>query len=251
MSELHFSVSGSGKTVVFLHGFLESSTMWEYLDFTDAGLHCIFVDIPGHGQSQVIETSEISIEFIAALIIEKLLAQGINSFDIIGHSMGGYIALAIAQQVSFKPKVILLNSNFWDDSIEKKNNRNRVISIISSNKDLFIHEAIPGLFVRPNNNTKAIEKLITEAKNISIEGITYACIAMRDRPDLSDFAESIAHELVCIQGEKDSIVTESDMKLKCGTKIPFITIPNAGHMSHIESSHIVQKTITDLLFERL
>lgn len=251
MSELHFSVSGSGRTVVFLHGFLESSTMWDYLDFSDTGLHCVFIDIPGHGQSSVIENSEISIEFIAELIIEKLSNKGINTFDIVGHSMGGYVALAIAKQVSFKPKVILLNSNFWDDTIDKKNNRNRVISIISRNKDLFIHEAIPGLFVSPNNNIEAIGQLISEAKNISIEGITYACMAMRDRPDLTDFAKSIAHELVCIQGEKDSIVTESDMKSKCANKIPYITIPNAGHMSHIESSHIVQKTITDLLLERL
>ena len=251
MSGLHFSISGSGKPVIFLHGFLESSSMWGYLDFSNTPLQCIYVDIPGHGQSHVLENTEISIVSLATSIINKLSNQGINTFDIVGHSMGGYVALAIAKQVDFNPKVILLNSNFWDDTLEKKKNRNRVISIISSNKDLFINDAIPGLFVKPNKNREAIDQLINEAKNISVEGITFASIAMRDRPDLTDFAQSIAHKLVCIQGEKDSIVTESDMKLKCKNKIPYITIPNAGHMSHIESSHIVQKTIIDLLLDRL
>ena len=150
MSDIYLSIKGSGKPVLFLHGFLETSTMWKYLDFTDNAIQCIYIDIPGHGKSHVPKETEISIDSIASIIIQKLLKEGINTFDIVGHSMGGYIALSIAKQVDFKPKVVLLNSNFWDDTLEKKKNRDRVINIISSNKDLFIQEAIPGLFVKSN-----------------------------------------------------------------------------------------------------
>ena len=251
MSKIHFSTKGSGKPVLFLHGFLESSSMWNYLDFTDKALQCIYVDIPGHGESDIpnfVET-EITINSFAKSIIHKLSIEGIEKFDIVGHSMGGYVALAIAKQVDFKPKVILLNSNFWDDTLEKKKNRDRVISIISTNKDLFIQEAIPGLFIKPNENKEAINQLIHQAKKLTIEGITIASKAMRDRPDLTEYAYSISHELVCIQGEKDSIISERDMMIKCNNKIPYITIPNAGHMAHIEASKIVQKTISDLLLD--
>ena len=245
------SIVGEGKPVVFLHGFLESSSMWNYLDFTSSPIQCITIDIPGHGDSTLPKSGTKSISNLAEIILDSLEKIGIKNFDLVGHSMGGYVALEIAKKVTFDPKVILLNSNFWDDTEEKKNNRNRVISIIRQNKDLFIHEAIPGLFCRPDREIKAIEQLITEAKSISIEGIEYATIAMRDREDLTNLAHKISSRLVCLQGEKDAIVTKKDMIERCQDKIPYIILPSVGHMAHIESSKIVQETIEQILFEKL
>jgi len=251
MSILYKRIEGFGKPVVFLHGFLESSTMWNFLEFPQQLLQCIFVDIPGHGQSVSLLDEKPSITSFAETIWKDLYTQGIKSFDIVGHSMGGYVALELAKLVQNNPKVILLNSNFWEDSIEKKHNRDRVISIISKNKNLFIQEAIPGLFIHPEDHKNTIESLIAEAKNIPVEGIKYASIAMRNRPDLTEYAKTIADHLVCIQGEKDSIVSEHEMYCKTENQIPYITIPNTGHMSHIEASKLVQQTITDILLDRL
>ncbi len=251
MRALNIRVQGTGKPVVFLHGFLESSTMWEYLEFPEHLIQCIYIDIPGHGSSSTLLDETPSITSFARTICNDLFSRGIHTFDLVGHSMGGYVALEIARIVNFRPKVLLLNSNFWEDTIEKKQNRDRVISIIKKNKNLFIQEAIPGLFIRPNKHKSDIEVLITEAKNISEEGITYASLAMRNRPDLSHFAKSISANLVCIQGEKDGIVSEQEMQNKTANQIPYITIPNAGHMSHIEASKVVEKTITDLLLDKL
>ena len=251
MSTLNIRIQGIGKPVVFLHGFLESSTMWKYLEFPEHMIQCIYIDIPGHGTSSTLIDDTPSIMSLARTIHDNLLSRGIDRFDLVGHSMGGYVALEIARIVNFNPKVLLLNSNFWEDSNEKKQNRDRVISIIQKNKNLFIQEAIPGLFVRPNKHKPEIESLISEAKNLSEAGITYASLAMRNRPDLTHFAKSIAENLVCIQGEKDGIVSEQEMQNKTANQIPFITIPNAGHMSHIEASRVVEKTITDLLLDKL
>ena len=251
MPALNIRIQGSGIPVVFLHGFLESSTMWKYLHFSKEVFQSIYVDIPGHGKSAPLRDENASITSLAQSICNELVSKGITTFDLVGHSMGGYVALEIARIVKFSPKVILLNSNFWEDATEKKLNRDRVISIISRNKDLFIQEAIPGLFINPTAHKSSIETLISEAKDISIEGITYASLAMRNRPDLTRFAQSIANTLVCIQGEKDAIVTEQEMLLKSADLIPCITIPNAGHMSHIEASKVVEKTITDLLLDKL
>jgi pimeloyl-ACP methyl ester carboxylesterase len=251
MSTLNIRIQGIGKPVVFLHGFLESSTMWKYLEFPEHMIQCIYIDIPGHGTSSTLIDDTPSIMSLARAIHDNLLSRGIDRFDLVGHSMGGYVALEIARIVNFSPKVLLLNSNFWADSSEKKQNRDRVISIIKKNKNLFIQEAIPGLFIRPNKHKSEIEVLISEAKTMAEDGITYASLAMRNRPDLTYFAKSIASNLVCIQGEKDGIVSEQEMKDKSINQIPFITIPNAGHMSHIEASRVVKKTIIDLLLDKL
>jgi pimeloyl-ACP methyl ester carboxylesterase len=63
---LHYRSFGEGKTLVFLHGFLESSTMWDHLPLQELNVHCIFIDLPGHGQSPLNDLAEIpSIRFMA------------------------------------------------------------------------------------------------------------------------------------------------------------------------------------------
>ena len=48
---LSYSVKGSGPAWVFLHGFLESSSMWESLPLDDLPIQQIKIDLPGHGKS--------------------------------------------------------------------------------------------------------------------------------------------------------------------------------------------------------
>jgi pimeloyl-ACP methyl ester carboxylesterase len=50
---MNYKVFGSGRAVVFLHGFLESISMWEYLALHELNRTCILFDIPGHGKSEL------------------------------------------------------------------------------------------------------------------------------------------------------------------------------------------------------
>lgn len=120
---LHFTVEGEGKTLVFLHGFLESSTMWSYLDLNELPAQRIFIDLPGHGKSELTDTSEWpSIDFMTDEVMNVLTKLRIESYNVIGHSMGGYIGLLLKEKDNRCEKVILMNSNFWADS-EKKEKR--------------------------------------------------------------------------------------------------------------------------------
>ena len=94
---ISFSDIGTGATVVLLHGFLENKTMWKDLAPKLAEKNrVISIDLLGHGQSDClgyIHSMEENAEIVKAILSNLKIRKAI----IIGHSMGGYIALAFAE----------------------------------------------------------------------------------------------------------------------------------------------------------
>jgi pimeloyl-ACP methyl ester carboxylesterase len=232
---LHYRSFGEGKPLVFLHGFLESSTMWDYLPLQELNAQCIFIDLPGHGQSPLNDSAEIpSIRFMADEVLQVLNALEVNEFTVIGHSLGAYVGLELARLPSCQ-KLIFLNSNCWSDDEQKRRDRLRVAELVYSAKKHFIREAIPGLFGRPTDFQNEINELIKEANHMSPDAIAYAALAMRERTDYTLEVVANPSRYVFIHGEMDTLVsTETLQKRLPGSTIHLLT--NAGHMSHIESS---------------
>ncbi|MEN9988575.1 MAG: hypothetical protein RLZZ585_1614 [Bacteroidota bacterium] len=232
---LHYRSFGEGKTLVFLHGFLESSTMWGHLPLQDLNAHCIFIDLPGHGKSPLNDLEEIpSIRFMADEVLQVLNALQVNEFTVVGHSLGAYVGLELAQFSSCQ-KLIFLNSNCWSDDEQKRRDRLRVAELVYSAKKHFIREAIPGLFGRPTDFQKEINELIEEANYMSPDAIAYAALAMRERRDYTMEVVANPSRYVFIHGEMDTLVSTETLQ----KRLPGITIHlliNAGHMSHLESS---------------
>ena len=133
---LHIADSGIGdKCVVLLHGYLESMYVWD--DFTPLltpKVRVVTVDIPGHGISQV--SGEIhTMEYIADVIHDMLDAMGIEKITLVGHSMGGYVAMAMLERhPEMVEGIVMLHSTPYADSDEKKANREREIKLIKSGK---------------------------------------------------------------------------------------------------------------------
>ena len=95
-----FSRDGAGLPIVFLHGFGSTKE-----DYADAALHPAFAgrplfayDAPGCGESECSELDRISIPFLVRTALAALAAQGIDRFDLVGHSMGGLTSLMLAHQ---------------------------------------------------------------------------------------------------------------------------------------------------------
>ena len=106
----------------------------------------IRIDLLGHGQTE--NQNEVhSMEDQAALVKAVLEELGIDKYTVIGHSMGGYIALALAEIYPEDLKgLCLMNSTSMADSDEKKLNRDRAVEAVENNHRSFIRIAIPGLF---------------------------------------------------------------------------------------------------------
>ncbi|MEH6763546.1 MAG: alpha/beta hydrolase [Aequorivita antarctica] len=241
---IQYEISGNGPSLVLLHGFLESSTMWNSLipQFSKNNT-IVTIDFPGHGKSGVI--SEIhSMELMAEVVNELLQHLQISSATFIGHSMGGYVALAYAEMFSEKvEKLILLNSTPIVDSEERKENRNRALKVIDQNPQAYISMAIGNLFAETSRKKFAaeIEMLKKEVYSFPVEGIKAAIKGMRDRKDRTEILKDFNKGKYMILAEEDPILPISDAKQlaeQCGVSVKII---GGGHMSVIENWDSVVK----------
>lgn len=237
---LNYSVHGEGRPIVYLHGFLESSTMWTFLNFQAFNTRNIFIDLPGHGQSDLTDSSENpSLDFMANEVSKILNLLQIETYSVIGHSMGGYVGLLLKKNDSRCKKVVLLNSNFWDDTEQKKKDRIRVAEISFKAKKIFIREAIPNLFGKPENFPNEIIHLTNEAMDMSHESIAYASLAMRKRNDFTDSINSNPADYFIIHGILDRLIDADFLRKQLSSEKNLFFIENAGHMAHIEQSEEV------------
>ena len=237
---LDYRVEGDGKTLVFLHGFLESSTMWSFLNLQALKARKVFIDLPGHGKSPLTDNSESpSIDFMAKEVLKVLNFLEIDSYSVIGHSMGGYVSLKLKEMDSRCEKAVLVNSNFWEDTEQKKKDRIRLAEIAFKAKKLFIQEAIPNLFGKPENHAEEIDVLIEEALKMAPESIAYSALAMRERKDYTREVSENQTEYFIIHGKLDKLVDTDFLKSQLKSVENLFVIENAGHMAHIEQSEEV------------
>lgn len=251
-NKLNYRVIGKGHPVVFLHGFMLSNTMWKSLyEKIPDGVQAIFIDLPGHGKSKNIECSD-TLSGIANQVQQMINSIITEPYCIVGHSLGGYVALDILAKGANIKKCILLNSNFWEDSGEKKKERNRICKVVQLNSRYLIQEAIPHLFppIHQDKHEAVIQQLVDGALQMQPENIIHATIAMRDRHDLSSIVAKNQSKFFIIQGLLDHIIPTELMDYyleKRKINQALIHRNNSGHMSIIERPD----EISSLIFEFL
>ena len=194
---------------------------------------CSYVDLPGFGQSGVPKQRH-TMEAVATIVCELLASENFKSATLLGHSMGGYVALAFGELFPEKlDKLILLNSSPTPDSAARKENRDRALTIIDKNKAAFITMAIGNLFnaEEKSKHTLAIKGLKNEALHISANGVTAAIKAMRDRKDRRTILKNIPCEKHIIAGSVDLIIPLQDIvRVSKQTNTTLHPI-ESGHMS--------------------
>jgi pimeloyl-ACP methyl ester carboxylesterase len=82
--------------VLLLHGITLSSAVWAYQlrDLAEAGYRAAALDFRGHGRSRV-GTDELTIDRLAADVVEVMAALDMEKVVLAGHSMGGMVALRL------------------------------------------------------------------------------------------------------------------------------------------------------------
>lgn len=240
---LHYQIQGEGPVWVFLHGFLESSSMWEALPLSELPVTALFIDLPGHGKSELLDQNP-SIQAMAQEVQKVLVQLEIKEFTVVGHSMGAYVGLELSQHTGFQ-KLILLNSNCWTDSEQKKQDRLRVATLVQKAKLHFVREAIPGLFAAPDRHSAFVSGLISEANLMSPEAIAFAALAMRERTDFTSFVNAHPEQFIFIHGKHDRLVSVDELEARI--KGPRIYLLDSGHMGHIEAGAEVRQILRELI----
>jgi pimeloyl-ACP methyl ester carboxylesterase len=231
------------KNVLLLHGYLESKEIWKDLA-ERLKFNAITLDLLGHGANPRDNFSTIS--EMAQDVVSKLRDQNIHSYGVVGHSMGGYVALELFEKDENCEEIVLLNSNFWEDSDDKRQDRLRVIEAVNHNKLRFVQEVIPNLFANPRDYKVRVDELIKTASQMTEEGIGNASLAMRNREDKTFLLESNPDKVFVIQGVDDPIMPLKTMQFKIPQKVRLEQLPG-GHMSWCESQLQLVGLLNDFL----
>ena len=242
MSPIFYAETGKGVPVVFLHGYCETSLVWkEFRNYLSRRNRVITIDLPGFGRSQRVNYA-FSLQDIAAEIKKVLDEKNIKSFVLIGHSLGGYVALAFAKQFPFALKGLgLFHSSIYEDTPEKKENRTKLIEFVKSNGvKPFIKTFMPSLFFEKNrkNLEEIIEELSAIAGKTSPEMVMEYARAMRDRESSVEFIKRFRKPVMFIIGEKDQSVPlkKSLEQAVIPANSHVLRLKDVGHMGMFENT---------------
>lgn len=244
---LAYSSEGKGYPVVLLHGFCEDHRVWDEWkqDLLEEGCQVICVDLPGFGQSSVIH--QLSIADMAEGVHELVSALELPPFIMVGHSMGGYVALAFSRLFPGRLQGLgLFHSHPYADSEEKKALRQRSIDFIQRQGHiLFVKQLIPSLFAAgfARSNTFLMEKLVYRASRFDSDGIIAAQQAMRDRPDESQHLSQLAIPVLFIIGQKDSSISpeQNQAQVQLPQLASIHLLEKAAHMGMFEAKKPTQR----------
>jgi pimeloyl-ACP methyl ester carboxylesterase len=237
-TKISYSDAGKGNAVVLLHGFLENQTMWQDLVPELSKKHRIItIDLLGHGETECLGYVH-SMEDNAEIVQTVLSKLRIRKTVFVGHSMGGYVALAFAELYPENVRgLVLQNSTSKADSEERKTNRNRAIKAVKKDYTTFIRLSIANLF-SPDNRERLIdeiEKVKIEALKTPLQGVVASLEGMKIRKDREVLLHLTPYPKMLILGEKDPVlIYETALEQIEETTVKLVTLPD-GHMSHIEN----------------
>lgn len=237
-SKINYTVKGKGESVVLLHGFLETIEMWaDLLPVLSQTHQVICIDLLGHGKTECLGYVH-TMEDMAEAVFSVLKHLKIESAVFIGHSMGSYVALALAEM---KPKLFkglcLMNSTFEADDKDRKLIRTRANKMAQTNYNTLVQLSFSNLFAPESK-----EKFKTEynsalqiALQTPVQGYIAAQEGMKLRPNRFDVFKNIKGKKLIIIGKKDSLINGDNLinKIK-NTSINYVEF-SEGHMSHIEN----------------
>lgn len=250
---LHIRQEGSGPVALFVHGFPLDSTMWiDQLRALSSIRRCIAVDLRGFGRSSAVNGSPLTMEQHADDLAGVLDLISAEKADIIGLSMGGYVALAFAERYPTRMRTLaLVDTKAGADTPEGKAGRDAMAERLLTEGRAAIAELMQGGLLGPAASIEARARLRSMVESCPYETIVGALGGMRDRLDRTDVLSSVTVPTAVIVGEQDEVTppAESEAMAALLPNASLTVIAGSGHMSPIEKAGAVTDALRDLLNE--
>lgn len=238
---LHIADSGVGeKCVVLLHGYLESMYVWDdFAPLLTSSVRVITVDIPGHGISEV--KGEVhTMEMVADVLHQMLKSLEIERVTMVGHSMGGYVALAFcARYPEQLDGLVLLSSTPNPDTEAKRENRRREIALVRAGKKDALARVAPEAGFAEQNRRRLRSYIddLTECVHITEDdGIVALLGGMMERVDQNEMLRKSTVPQLFILGKKDGYipVEVAEEIVANHPQAQVAWLEESGHMGFIE-----------------
>jgi len=226
---------GKGTPLVLLHGYPLDHTIWEpVVPLLENDFDLILPDLRGFGGSSASRTPYL-LNDLADDIASLLDQLKIKKAAIVGHSMGGYIALGFAHSHPHNTLGLgLVASQAAADTPDRKVGRSQMAARVEKNGVGEVADSMPALMTGDTTLQAWLKQLILHQ---SPAGVAGALRAMAERPDSAPFLPGFDFPIVIVHGLADKIIPierahEMQNAVKYGN---LIEIEAAGHMPMMES----------------
>lgn len=235
--DMFYEIRGSGRPVYLLHGLALDHSIWLEMANTYADqAQFIMPDLRGHGRTPL-GNADASLEQLADDVIQLADTLGHQKFTLAGHSLGGYIALALAE--AFPERLVGLvtvTSHARADSPEKLESRfeqvkqARLEGVRGMSQNLIERMMPEGELGQPD------EHMCEVVSNSSAEGFANVQTAMAKRPNRLNVLRSLTCPVLAIAGGKDRILPR-EIALEVAENAKqgrAVCLPEVGHLAMIE-----------------
>lgn len=241
------------RCVVLLHGYLESMLVWdEFVALLRDSVRVVTLDLPGHGVS-VIEGEVHTMEFLADCVAATMQALGIERYTVVGHSMGGYVALAMCDNYSDRLEgIVLLSSTTMADSEEKCDRRRREIELVKAGKKNTMARLVPHAGFAPEN-VKRLKDYVEDLSELILitedEGVIAILGGMIERKSRGEQLRTSGIPHLFIFGRHDHYipVEQAEEMIEADPEARVVWLEHSGHMGFIEEPELCARVILDFV----
>ncbi len=258
--KLNVKIIGNGEPVVFIHSFLWDINMWEpQIKELSKKYKCILIDLWGHGESDLLDSSEeYPLEFLADDVMKTIESLNIDKYNYIGLSVGGMLAPYLLKKHSDKiDKIVIMDSYSGVEGKKEKDKYFMMFDLIEQIQ--YIPEKLASEIVPMFFSYKTIEKKepivekfresLLNMKKENINTIVSVGKGIFNRKNELDIYKETDKELLFMVGEDDvpRPYSETLEMHHFAKNSQFEVIPDAGHISNLENPNFVTKKLLEFL----
>lgn len=242
-----------GKCVVLLHGYLESLLVWEdFVPLLYKHVRVVTLDLPGHGISEVRHETH-SMDYLADVVCAALDSLGIGRCCLVGHSMGGYVALAFCERHPERlDGLVLFSSTPNPDSPEKLDHRRREIEIVQSGKKELLARIAPMAGFADANRRRMHDYIDDLTEQIFITedaGVLALLRGMMTRRDQNDMLRRSTVPQLFILGCHDNYIPMpvAEAMAAAHPQAKVVWLHDSGHMGFMEEPQASAEALLDFM----
>lgn len=238
-----------GPPAVFVHGFAGNLNNWLFNQAALATDRTVYLlDLPGHGLSSK-NVGDGSLETLADILRDWLDAVGLPGVHIVGHSLGGGIALALALR---HPDRLLSCTLIASAALGSEIDADYIDGVVKANRRKQLKPYLERLFADPSLVTRQLVDDILKFKRV--DGVREALTTLADSFVsggkqtfvVRDRLDEIQVPLLVIWGDKDRVLPRSHAETlpeRCKVEI----LGDCGHMVQMEAPREVNRLIACFL----
>lgn len=235
---------------MLVHGYPLSRSIWVSQRALTDRYRVVAPDLPGFGKNS--SSSFVGMEHYADALARLMDFLGISRASVFGHSMGGYVVLALAERNPDRLTAAgLIGSHPFADTPEAREGRLKMIERVQREGTGIVISAMLDKLLSPNRTDSAnLQSRLREImESASIEGILTALQGMAERPDRSGVLKTSPVPWLIAAGSDDPFVA-ADRLNSMGMLAPTATlrtIPRSGHMPMMEEPEILNQVFREFL----